>query len=130
MHQHDRDRSQPGGTRVGQAPDRRCFVEFLQHRAIGHHPLGDLKHAGMRRDRQDDLPHEQLGPLLRANHQRIAKPARYRQQRWFALAFEQRIGRHSCSHPHGAGRQGAGCYPGQQADRSYRGVLCAGGVLG
>ena len=58
---------------------RKTMREFISHRAVEHF-------------RQHDMAVKNTRPVLITDAQRIAKAARDKQRRGFALAFEQRVG--------------------------------------
>ena len=130
VHQQDRDRTQPPVEGGLQRRARRRFVQGEAHRAVRAHPLVDLDDIGMERIGQADLPREQVGALLRADADGVAKAARHRQQHRLALAFQQGIGGDGGADAQRAGRDGTGADAGQAAHRFDRGVGIAFGVAG
>ena len=99
MHQHDRDCTQPLRACGGQSCLGLCHIERAHLLALRRMASVDLENLRAGRFGAHDLAREQIGALLRADRQRIAEPARDREQHRFALALEQGIGRNGCAHP-------------------------------
>ena len=127
MHEHDRQRVDPGRARVVQCRPRGSLVERNEHLAIDAHPLVNLDHAVIEHCRQHDVPREYLGPRLVADAQRILETARDRERDAPALPLEQRVGGDRRAHPHFGDRS---AFVGQDApDRFERGILVMRGIF-
>ena len=70
----------------------------LDELAAGAHSLRGFDHALVQHFGKHDMPVEQPRPGLGRDPQRIAKAARDDQQSAFALALQQRVGRHGGAH--------------------------------
>ena len=108
----------------------RHVIEWAKHFALCRHPLINLDHPAVKRLGQDNLPREKIGPILIADPQGIAEPARDRQHHSFPLAFKQGVGGNRRPHADFAGRQWAIGDAGQFADRRDRCIVIAFGIFG
>ena len=91
-------------------------------------------HALVQKRRQLDLPHEELGPVLVGDPQRVGEALGDDERRALALALEQRVGRDGGSHLHRADEAGrdrrARRQPQQLANAVHGRVRVALGILG
>ena len=101
VHENDRDRAQAAGERGPQLVFSPFKVERYEHLAAGADALPHFDHVCIEHLRHDDVPREDVGPVLVADAQRIAETFGHHQQRRFALALEKGIGRDSRAHLHG-----------------------------
>ena len=117
-----------------QLAPRRVEVERPHDLAARADPLVDFDHALVEQRRQLDPPHEELGPVLVADPQRVGEAARDHERRALALALEQRVGRDRRPHFHRLDRAGGNRRtrrePEQLADAVHRGIAVASGILG
>ena len=98
VHQHDGDGAQP--SRIGRCHGLSCTggVNAPENLPLGTDPFINLDHVLIERCWQFDLPVEQFGACLIADAQRVAKPARDRQQDRLPPPLQQGVGGNSCPH--------------------------------
>ena len=85
----------------------RRLVQSLNHIAVRAQALVGLDHRAVQQLGQHNLTVKQAWAVLVGNSQRVPKAARGHQQRRFALALEQRVGRHRRAHLHAGHLLGA-----------------------
>ena len=100
VHKHDGAGAQTLGEGRLQLRAERRFIQGFDEFAAGAHPFHGLDHALVQHFGKHDVPVEQPRSSLSCNAQRVAKAARDDQQRAFALAFQQRVGRDRGPHLH------------------------------
>ena len=105
VQEHDRDRPEAFRPASSELGSQRPGVQRQQYVSVGVDAFVDLDHAAIEQLGQPDPAREDIGPVLVADPQRIAKAAGRHQQRRFALAFEQRVGRDRRAEPHGQDRR-------------------------
>ncbi len=98
MHEDDRGGAQTGIVGPLKLHPERFAVERPQHDTLRRDALVRLDGARMERFRQHDVKIEQARPILVGDAQGVAEAARDHQHGRFALALEQRIGRHRRAH--------------------------------
>ncbi len=108
---------------------RAVLVERGMQRSVSAHALVDLDHGRGQRLRLVDGAGEDVGSLLRPNRQRIAEPARDRQQHGLALAFEQGIGGDGGADADVRLGQGAIGNAGQLANGGHRRIPVTGRIV-
>jgi hypothetical protein len=93
VQEHDRDRPEAflatANELAAQLPD----VQRQQNAALGVDAFVDFRHAAVEQLGQPDPARENVGTVLVADPERVAKAAGRHQQRGLALALEQRVGR-------------------------------------
>ena len=99
MHQHDCDSIDVRRTGFRKHFAHLHFVERLFHHTVGQHALVNLGDARIEQLGLDDVSREDLGTMLVAEFEHVAKTAGRDQQRGTTLTLEQRIGRHGRAHP-------------------------------
>ena len=102
MHEHDRHRGDT--VRLGRLKIAPHLAKIGRafHRAVGAHTLAHFGDALIEHVRLDDVASENLRPRLVADLERVAEALGDQQQRAFALALEQGVGRNRGAHLHRA----------------------------
>ncbi len=134
VHQHDRDRGDPGVARRTEIAPHRREIERPHDVAARPDALVDLDHALVQQRRQLDPAHEELRPVLIRDAQRVGEAAGDDERRALALALEQRVRGDRRAHLDGVdrarGNRRAGGKPEHLADRVHGGVRVALRILG
>ena len=100
LHEGDRDRVQPGAASLVEPALRPLLVEWPHDFAARADALVHLEHLRVRGLRQPDVEREDVRPVLVADPQRVAEPARGHIERRRAGALQERVGRHGGAHAH------------------------------
>ena len=134
VHEDDRAGANPVRVRCAQVDLGAGKVELAHDFAAGSDALVDLDYALVDRLRKNDFAHEELGPVLVSNAQRILEAAGDREHGALALALEQCIRGDRRAHFYRfdlRGRnRGAGSHAEQLADSGNGRIAVALGILG
>ena len=98
MHEDDRDRVVVLRARVRQSRADGLQVRRGLDGSVGEHALVDLDHVRIEKLGLHDRAGKNLGARLIADLERVAEAARGDEQRPFAAALEQRVGRNRGAH--------------------------------
>ena len=134
VHETDRDRSDAVVIGSLQRCPRTVCIQRRQHFALGGQALFDLYYGFVQQFRQVDPTGKNIRPVLVADAKLIGEPARHRQYRPFALAFEQCVRRHRRAHLNSLddtfGQRCTTCHFQGFADTLQRGILVPFRVFG
>lgn len=130
MHQNDRKRTNP--TVIGglQCCSRTILIQLLQHIAIGIYPLVNFHNFGVQRFGQFDLAHEQFGPFLIADTQRISEALGNGKTCRLALMFKQCVGCDRCANAQFQRRERPRCDACYKPNGCDRGIIVLLGIFG
>ena len=112
-----------------QVAGQRRLVERLEHGPVGRDSLLRLDGSRVEHCRQADVPGEDVRTVLVPDAQHVAQPAGGHEQRGFATAFEQCVGRDRRAQPHRLDRRAARGVPCQQLlDAPHGGIARVCGI--
>ena len=100
VHEGDGHGLEAFATRRLESASRPVLVEGADDRPVGADALVHLEDARVQRLGQAHVQGEDVGPVLVADAQGVAEPARGDQQGGLAAPFEQRVGGHGRAHAH------------------------------
>jgi hypothetical protein len=134
VHEDNGDAAQAAAMGGSQLVSQMLLVERKDDLALRGDAFARLDDGAVQQLGQDDVAVEQPRPVLVGDAQRVAKAARRHQQRRFALAFQQRVGRHRGTHLHAFDALGrdrlARLQAEQVADARHCGISVLLGIVG
>ena len=98
VHEGDGDRVESGAAGFLEPAPRLVLIQRPDDRPVGAHALVHLEHARVDGFRQADVEREDVRPVLVADAQGVAEPARGHVERRRAGALQERVGRHRRAH--------------------------------